>query len=106
MATDVSHSSIGNDIMMVGLATQVITLAAFGLMSLDIFLRIRRFPGNLGRSASSLRGKKRFKGLLVAIAVSYTAIFARCVYRIVEMAGGWRNPIMQDELAFIICDGW
>ncbi|KAL5343642.1 hypothetical protein BJX70DRAFT_385402 [Aspergillus crustosus] len=34
---------------------------------------------------------------------SFTA-YARCVYRIAEMAGGRRNPIMQDEVGFIVLE--
>jgi len=101
-----SDVSTGNDIMMVGLVTQVITLFIFGLMSADVFLRIRSHRGEeFTPSALEMRSSIKFKGLLIALAVSYTTIFIRCIYRIAEMAGGWSNPIMQSQIPFIIFDG-
>ncbi|KAF8862242.1 RTA1-domain-containing protein [Acephala macrosclerotiorum] len=100
-----SSVSAGNNTMMVGLVFQVMTLAVFGVMAVDVFFRIRRHRGEFTQSAENLRASKRFKGLMIAIAVAYIAIEIRCLYRIAEMAGGWRNPIMQDQVAFIILDG-
>ena len=74
--------------MMVGIVTQVITLAIFGLLATDIFIRIWKFRGDLDSSTHTLRHSRRFKGLLGAIALAYLTIFIRCVYRIAEMAGG------------------
>lgn len=105
LAADDTTANIGNDIMMVGLASQVITLAVFGLMSLDVLLRIRKFRGGFNESTNYLRNSKRFRGLLVVLVVAYVTISIRCVYRIAEMAGGWKNPIMQNEPAFIVLDG-
>ncbi len=100
-----SGVAAGNDTMMVGLVSQVVTLAIFGIMAVDVFFRIRRHRGNFTQSAETLRASKRFKGFLIAVAVAYTVIFIRCVYRIAEMAGGWSNPIMQNQVAFIVLDG-
>ncbi|KUJ12280.1 RTA1-domain-containing protein [Mollisia scopiformis] len=97
--------TIGNDVMMVGLVSQVVTLAIFGLMAVDVFFRVRRHRGQFAPSAEALRASKQFKGFLIAVGVAYCTIFIRCVYRIAEMAGGWSNPIMQDQIAFIILDG-
>jgi hypothetical protein len=90
--------------MMVGLCSQVFTLLVFGLLSLDVFLKIRSFHGQWNESTLALRNSSKFKGLLAAIVTAYVTITIRCIYRIAEMAGGWRNPIMQDEIAFIILD--
>jgi hypothetical protein len=107
LAAGATASSVktGNDTMMVGLASQVVTLAIFGIMALDVFFRIRKHQGRYTESAEALRASSRFKGFLIAITVAYCTIFIRCVYRIAEMAGGWSNPIMQDQIAFIVLDG-
>lgn len=91
--------------MMIGLVSQVVTLAIFGVMAFDVFLRVRKHQGRYTESAEALRASSRFKGFLIAITVAYFTIFIRCIYRIAEMAGGWSNPIMQDQIAFIILDG-
>jgi hypothetical protein len=90
---------------MVGLCSQVATLFIFGCLSLDVLFKIRSYRGQWNASTLTLRSSSKFKGLLIAIATAYTTITIRCIYRIAEMAGGWRNPIMQDEIAFIILDG-
>lgn len=90
--------------MMVGLSSQVATLVVFGVMAIDVFFRIRKHTGSFNFSATAMRNSKRFKGLLNAIVIAYCTILFRCIYRIAEMAGGWRNPIMQDQVAFIVLD--
>ncbi|KAI9054228.1 hypothetical protein LZ554_001396 [Drepanopeziza brunnea f. sp. 'monogermtubi'] len=99
----------GNNVMMLGLVLQVVTLLIFGLMAADVYFRIRKFSGEQQQHSDqpnhALRHSKRFRWLLVAITVSYVAILIRCIYRIAEMAGGWRNPIMQDEVSFLVLDG-
>lgn len=104
-AKGTSKVTTGNNIMMLGLVVQVITLAIFGLMAIDVYFRIRRYQGQFTQSAEKMRRSRRFRGLIAAITISYTAILIRCIYRIAEMAGGWRNPIMQNQTAFIVLDG-
>lgn len=91
--------------MMVGLVSQVVTLAVFGIMATDVFFRIRKFRGEFNESTNALRHSRRFKYFLVAFVTAYITIFIRCAYRIAEMSGGWRNPIMQNEVLFIVLDG-
>ncbi|KAL9116686.1 MAG: hypothetical protein Q9187_006788 [Circinaria calcarea] len=47
----------------------------------------------------------RFKFFVSAIGVATVAILIRSVYRIPELSGGWANPIMRDEIDFIVLDG-
>ena len=90
--------------MMLGLVSQVVTLGVFGAMAADVYFRIRKFRGEFNFSTIELRGSKRFHYFLIATIVAYACISIRCVYRIAEMAGGWRNKIMENEVAFIILD--
>ena len=91
---------------MVGIVLQVVTLAIFGIMAVDVFFRIRKSqPEDVNPSTIAFRHSSRFKRILVAIALSYFAILIRCIYRIAEMAGGWSNPIMQNQIGFIVLDG-
>lgn len=97
-------ANIGNSIMMVGLVFQVATLVVFGIMALDVFFRIRKYRGEFNEPTSALRSSKRFKGLLGGLIIAYWMILIRCIYRIAEMAGGWANPIMQNQAVFIVFD--
>ena len=89
---------------MVGLASQVTTLVVFGIMVLDVFFNIRKYRGDFNESTNVLRNSKRFKGLLAALILACWMILVRCIYRIAEMAGGWANPIMQNQAMFIVFD--
>jgi hypothetical protein len=76
----------------------------FGLLACEYAFRVYKFRDQLNVATSQLRRTVYFKGLIVSIAVSYTAILVRCTYRVAEMAEGWRNPLMQDEVLFIVLD--
>jgi hypothetical protein len=91
--------------MMTGLVLQVVTLGVFGAMAADVYFRIRKFRGEFNESTITLRNSGRFKYFLIATIIAYACISIRCVYRIAEMAGGWRNKIMENQVAFIILDG-
>jgi hypothetical protein len=57
------------------------------------------------QEAESIKTKTSFKFFIFGLILAFLAVFTRCVFRIAEMAGGWRNPIMQSETDFIALDG-
>lgn len=90
--------------MMAGLAFQVFTLLVFLALCLDYVIRLRQNPATRKPETRELRAGSRFRLFVAALVVAFVAILVRCVYRIVEMAGGWRNAVMQDEASFIALD--
>lgn len=62
------------------------------------------FKTPLSPAAQETARQLKFKFFTVALTISYLAILIRCVYRIAEMSGGWRNSIMQNEPLFIGLD--
>ncbi|KAK7998288.1 hypothetical protein PG989_006328 [Apiospora arundinis] len=98
----------GDRVIIAGIALQVVVLGFFGVMSVDYFVRARSWVKKGGASPEVLRlwNDKKFRMFAYAVAGAYTGIFIRCVYRIVEMAGGWGNHIMQDEPSFIVLEGF
>ena len=81
----------GNDLMITGLAFQVFTLALFGLLSIEYFVRVWKHKHELNPVTYELRRSLKFKLFLVALVVAYTTIMTRCIYRVIEMVGGWGN---------------
>ena len=73
----------GNRAIIAGIALQVAVLSAFGLASLDYFLRVRRWVrSNEARAeARALWGDKRFRLFVYAVAGAYSGILIRCIYR-------------------------
>jgi hypothetical protein len=91
--------------METGIVSQVITLLVFGCLAGEIAYKIDRHAKYGLLSDETLRAMHGIKGAVIAISVAYTAILIRCVYRIAEMAGGWGDPIMQNQWLFVVLDG-
>lgn len=116
-----SLADIANGLMEAGIIFQVITLLIFGGLAVEFYFRCRKDNSSKSRSdirtpdsTSSLRQDdtsekplldRRLKLSLIAVVIAYFAILIRCIYRIAEMVGGWRNPIMQDQVLFVVLDG-
>jgi hypothetical protein len=86
--------------MIAGLAFQVFTLVLFGVLAAEYFIRVWKHKNELNPATYDLRRTMRFRLFMGALALAYISILIRCVYRVAEMAGGWGNPIMQDEALF------
>lgn len=104
-STNPSVETAGNDLILAGIVFQVATLLVFAGMAADYFFRLFRSASVLPKEAESIMAKTSFQCFIVGLVLAFLAVFARCVFRIAEMAGGWRNPIMQGETEFIALDG-
>lgn len=107
--------------MEAGIIFQVITLLIFGALALELYIHYKRDLSTSSSTPKSTRNEIPFpsptsqptlqsydKGLkraVLAVVVAYFAILIRCIYRIAEMAGGLRNPVMRNEAAFVVFDG-
>ncbi|KAI9711516.1 MAG: hypothetical protein M1820_002080 [Bogoriella megaspora] len=117
-----NEASIGNSMMMAGIVFQVVILTFFSLLSADYLRRV--FSSNKRRLSENrihIVDSRDFRLFLIGICLALVAIYIRSVYRyeaskveiastdqwnrIVEMAGGWKNPVMQNEASFIILEG-
>ncbi|OQE38447.1 hypothetical protein PENCOP_c008G03401 [Penicillium coprophilum] len=98
-------NDIGSNVMLAGIVWQVGTLTVFAVMSGHFLLRIRGSPKD-GMTAETRRvwNSRSFWVFFWGILVAFLATYIRCVYRIAEMAGGWKNPIMRDEIDFTILE--
>ncbi|KAI1104075.1 RTA1-domain-containing protein [Jackrogersella minutella] len=98
----------GDHVIIAGIALQCLVLLAFGAMVVDYFLRVRSWVQNGEAHGEALAMWKdhRLRVFCYAVAGAYSGILIRCIYRIAEMAGGWGNPIMQDEVSFVVLEGF
>ncbi|KAF2453975.1 RTA1 like protein-domain-containing protein [Lineolata rhizophorae] len=105
--------SVGNDIMIAGLAFQVITLFCFICLSVDFGLRAWRKVRAAGAGAVlaqeahlvRLRHSARFRLFLAALAFATLCIFTRCVYRVAELSDGWNGRLIKTQSFFIGLEG-
>ena len=111
MASAASHQKkdpkAGNNIMIAGLAVQVVTLLIFIIFAVDFTIRtIRRIrelgaQGALDPTHARLRSNVMFKGFLAALSLSTVCIFTRSVYRVAELSDGWDGHLIKTQSYFI-----
>ncbi|KAK3363455.1 RTA1 like protein-domain-containing protein [Lasiosphaeria hispida] len=109
---DKSGLETGDNIMIAGLAFQVVTLLIFIVVTADFGLNVLRRHRKLGaaaleqsETARQVRGSFRFRGLLVALAVATICIFWRSVFRVAELSEGWNGPLTKRQDFFIGFEG-
>jgi uncharacterized membrane protein (DUF485 family) len=91
--------------MMAGIVFQVITMLVFIILVIDYSIRTRRSWDQVPSEARLLSTKLSTRLFLVAMSIALFTVFLRCIYRIAEMAKGWANPIMRDEISFVVLEG-
>lgn len=105
----------GNHLIVAGIAFQVITMIVCGIFVLVYIYRYRK-TGSTHRNSNEKSnyeldkehghirvGKVKLFGWMVSLA--YFTVLIRCIYRVPEMAGGWGNALMRNEVEFIVLDG-
>lgn len=104
-ATTPKGSDDGGHIMLAGIIFQVATFT-FLYTLLALFIRnLRNGRQTMTEAQLSVLHSRDFKVFAWGVFISSVAIYLRCIYRIAELAGGWANKIMQDEVSFYVLDG-
>ncbi|GKT93565.1 RTA1 like protein [Colletotrichum tofieldiae] len=97
----------GNQAIIAGIVLQVVVLVLFGAAGADYWIRVRKWAHAADHATGdiALYRARSFRSFIYGVAVAYACVMVRCIYRVAEMAGGWGNHIMQDEVSFMILDG-
>ncbi|KAI5921834.1 RTA1 like protein-domain-containing protein [Camillea tinctor] len=104
-----SSTDTGDSIVLVGLSLQVATLLVFIGLVVDFAVRTYlNSPSALDPHPAmvAVRASGRFRGFAAALALSTVCIFVRCVFRIVEMSGGYAGPLMARQDLFVAFEGF
>jgi hypothetical protein len=104
-ASTPAGADVGGHIMLAGIVFQVFTFTFLYVIIGLFILKLVRNKDTLTPDAASVLGGRDFKIFAVGMLVASLAIYVRCVYRIAELAGGWANEIMRDEVGYIVLDG-
>ncbi|KAI1401748.1 RTA1-domain-containing protein [Hypoxylon fuscum] len=94
MATDNGDTKLGTNIMVAGVIFQLVAMAIFTLLALDFVRRTAKFGI-----------PQEYNKILYALFISLGAIFARSIFRAVELMEGWSGYLMEHEVYFIALDG-
>ncbi|KAF2868427.1 RTA1 like protein-domain-containing protein [Massariosphaeria phaeospora] len=108
---DNQGSKLGTRVMIAGMISQVISMAAFFAVWCDFVLRTRRAKasGSLARTQPSLyaelRASKKFQLFQWSLLVAAGLIFVRCIYRIAELWEGFNGHLANEEATFMVFEG-
>jgi hypothetical protein len=96
----------GVNIMIAGLAFQVVSLTTFIALSMEFVYRARRArESDLNFEFFNLRKRTMFRVFPYAIAVATIAIYIRCAFRVAELKDGFGGKLANDQTAFMILEG-
>ncbi|OJJ67813.1 hypothetical protein ASPBRDRAFT_199515 [Aspergillus brasiliensis CBS 101740] len=94
----------GVNIMITGLAAQVVSLGAFMALVIDYMWRLRRHRQSQPCMFSS-GGSWKWRGFLCGLGIATLLIFIRSIFRTAELNGGFSSDLANDEIAFMILEG-
>jgi len=99
-----STNKAGRNIMIAGLAFQVVSLAIFMALWLDFLLKLRGVRVTEVRFAE-MRASWKFKAFNYALWLATIFILIRSIYRVVELQGGFNGSVAGNEVAFMVLEG-
>jgi hypothetical protein len=100
-----TDSTLGTHLMISGLAFQAFTLALFGIFCTEYIVRVYNQPESINPDSVETRLTKRYRFFWAALSFSNTMILTSCIYRILELSGGWGSALMRNETNFVIFEG-
>ncbi|KAL4914838.1 RTA1 like protein-domain-containing protein [Aspergillus aurantiobrunneus] len=105
IADDKSTTDLGINIMIAGLAWQVVSLFIFSGMAGYFFLRVRKAPStDFNSGFDHLRSTRFFRASLWSLVIATVVIIVRSVYRCAELSQGFDGHLANDEVTFMILE--
>ncbi|KAL5041711.1 hypothetical protein BDW71DRAFT_162784 [Aspergillus fruticulosus] len=102
---DKEATDMGVNVMIAGLAWQVVSLGIFSAMATYFHLRVRKATStDLNPDFAGLRSSRYFKTALWGFGVATLLIFVRSVYRCAELREGFDGELANDQVTFMILE--
>lgn len=109
----------GVNVMIAGLAFQVVSLVIFSAVCLDFAWRLRKSSSSASTKMEdssveqspatlrldAIRHSKMFKGFTWTIAIAVTLVLIRSSYRLAELKDGFNSALFNDQVLFMIFEG-
>ncbi|EXL90499.1 RTA1 like protein-domain-containing protein [Fusarium oxysporum II5] len=96
----------GVHILVAGLAYQVLSLAVFIGLATHLWSRVRRMgTKDANPRFTELRASRQLKSFIWALSIATITITIRCIYRVVELSGGFKSEAANDEPSLMVLDG-
>lgn len=100
-----TNLTVGDNFQLAGLAFQVASLTLFAILSAEYAFRVYRSPQASARAPAIFKYNKGLMYFLGALATSWLFIEIRCIYRVIELAGGWGSSLMKKQTDFVVLEG-
>ncbi|KAI4099249.1 MAG: hypothetical protein L6R37_006051 [Teloschistes peruensis] len=98
----------GINVMIAGLAFQVVSLSVFATLCLDFAWSVRK-SGGLSSADLQVRLRRStprtFYAFIGVISLATLAIYIRSVFRVAELCGGFSGRLANDEITFMVLEG-
>jgi hypothetical protein len=104
-ATTQSTDQLGINIMLAGLSVQVASLALFAGLCTDFANRLYRNPQAWSNQFNVLYQSPKFSAFLYSLCLATLTIFVRSIFRVAELSGGFRGPLANNQVSFMILEG-
>ncbi|RBR09327.1 uncharacterized protein FIESC28_09935 [Fusarium coffeatum] len=92
-------------ILVAGLAYQVLSLGVFMGLATHLWTRIRKGTESANPRFRELRASRQFRSFIWALSIATITITIRCIYRVVELSGGFKSEAANDEPSLMVLDG-
>lgn len=100
-----AQDQLGINIMLAGLSVQVVSLALFAGLCGDFAFRLYKNPQSWSDEYANLYRSRRFTAFICGLCLATLTIFIRSVYRVAELSGGFRGPLANNQVSFMILEG-
>lgn len=101
-----SSINVGKNLMLVGLAFQVVSLIVFAVAASWFAKNVWSNKGAWNPAYLDLLHSRLFHSFLIGLAVATITIFARSVYRCAELSGGFDGALfLSDQGVFMVLEG-
>ncbi|PLN82074.1 RTA1-domain-containing protein [Aspergillus taichungensis] len=106
VADDSDTRDISTYVMIAGIACQAFSLAVFVVLCIDFTIRVQRAPiARFNAEFNPLRRSPSFRLFLAALAIATVAVFARSVFRCVELSQGFGGKLAGNEITYMVLEG-
>ncbi|BCS01482.1 RTA1 domain-containing protein [Aspergillus luchuensis] len=99
----------GVNIMIAGLASQVVSLVLFmglcGEFAYRVWKKKNFYRLNGDARMRDIRGNRLWRGFLGGLSLATITIFIRSVFRVAELKGGFHSKLANDEVEFMVLEG-
>ena len=96
---------MGINIMLAGLSVQVASLVLFAAICADFAYRLYQNAQTWSNQYTALYQSPKFSAFLYSLCLATLTIFVRSVFRVAELSGGFRGPLANNQISFMILEG-